>query len=351
MKARFLLLAPCLLLLLSPTLRAHEAATEMADAATVWLTSLTDQQKARAVYPIESDEHEIWYFVPKPFEGEGMRKGLPLKDMRPEQRHLAYALLSSALSHHGFATAMEIMSLEQVLWELENENPRRDTLMYYLTLFGQPGGKAWGWRFEGHHLALNFTVSEGKLVSNAPNFFGSNPAELREGPRAGLRVLAREEDVARDLVKSLAPEQSEKAILADKTPKDILTKAETTVTPLEARGIAYRDLQPEQQTKLRDLIGVYLHRARAEVADQKWQKIEKAGLDGIVFTWIGGTEKGEAHYYRVQGPNFLLEYANTQNNANHVHSVWRDFQGDFGRDLLREHYQAYHQAELKGLTK
>lgn len=326
-------------------LHAHESAGEMAEAAKVLLASLTDEQKAKMVYQLTDEERENWHFIPKPFEGEGMRGGLTLKDMRPDQRHLAYALLSTALSHRGYTTALEIMSLEQVLWELENQAPKRDTLMYYISIFGEPGSKAWGWRWEGHHLAQNFTIVDGKIVAATPNFFASNPGEVREGPRAGLRVLAGEEDVARRLVQSLDETQKAKAVTAAEAPEDILTSAEKKVGPLGGEGIGYADLNPEQQKNLKELMEVYIRRVKPEVADDELAAIEKTGLDRIVFAWMGGTGKGQPHYYRVQGPTFLLEYANTQNGANHVHAVWRDFDGDFGRDLLREHYQAHHQAK------
>lgn len=313
--------------------------------AKAFLAALDEEQKAKTVYTLTDVERENWVFVPKPFEGEGMRKGLTIKDMRPDQRHLAYALLSTGLSHRGYVTALQIMSLEQILWELENNSPRRDTQMYYLTIFGEPGAKAWGWRFEGHHMSLNFTVSDGKVVSGTPSFFATNPGEVRQGPRTGLRVLAGEEDVARALVKSLNEEQKKKAVIATAAPDDILTSNETKVGPLERGGIPFGELDEAQAKNLRELIDVYVHRIRPEVAADELAAIETAGMDKIVFAWMGGLEKGEGHYYRVQGPTFLLEYANTQNDANHVHAVWRDFDGDFGRDLLREHYQAHHKAE------
>lgn len=340
-----LLLAALGMVLPAANLPAHESAAEMAEAAKVWLASLSDEQKAKAVYELKDAERENWHFIPKPFEGEGMRGGLTIKDMRPDQRHLAYALLSTGLSHRGLTTALEIMSLEQVLWELENQSPKRDTLMYYVSIFGEPGAKAWGWRFEGHHLAMNFTVVDGQVVSGTPNFFASNPAEVRQGPRAGLRVLAGEEDTARALVQSLDETQKAKAVTASAAPEDILTAAEKKVGPLGGEGIPFGELKTGQQEKLRELMEVYIRRVKPDVADSELAAIEKAGLDKIVFAWLGGTEKGQPHYYRVQGPTFLLEYANTQNGANHVHAVWRDFEGDFGRDLLREHYQAFHKAE------
>ncbi|MEM7601342.1 MAG: DUF3500 domain-containing protein [Verrucomicrobiota bacterium] len=327
-----------------PVLKAHEAATEMAEAAQLWLSLLDEEQKTLATYELTDGERENWHFIPKPFEGEEMRGGLTLKDMSSDQRHLAYGLLSTGLSHRGYLTALQVMSLEQVLWELEND-PKRDTLMYYVSIFGEPGSKAWGWRFEGHHLSMNFTIANGSVVSSTPSFFASNPGEILEGPREGLRVLAAEEDVARSLVTALSDEQQAKAIVKEKAPRDILTSAEPTVESLGDAGLAWADLEKEQRKMLRELIDVYVHRIRPEVAKDDLAAIREAGMDKIVFAWAGGLKKGEPHYYRVQGPTFLLEYANTQNNASHVHAVWRDFTGDFGRDVLKEHYQAHHAAD------
>lgn len=322
----------------------HEVATEMADAASDFLSSLDDEQKALATFELKDPERKNWHFVPKPFEGEEKRGGIALKDMRPDQRHLAYALLSTGLSHDGFTTALQIMSLEQVLWEIE-QDPKRDTSMYYFSIFGTPGEKNWGWRVEGHHVSMNFTIADGNIISGTPVFFASNPAEVLEGARKGLRVLADEEDVARDLARSLSEEQKKAAVIMDQAPKDILTSAEQKVDPLDGGGLAYSAMEEKQQKSLRSLIGVYLDRLRDDVAADEWKQIEEAGVDKIVFAWAGGYEKNEKHYYRVQGPTFLLEYANTQNGANHVHAVWRDFDGDFGEDLLRKHYAEFHADE------
>ncbi|MDF1656396.1 MAG: DUF3500 domain-containing protein [Verrucomicrobiales bacterium] len=338
------LCAALLVLLLAPPLKAHEAATEMADAAKLWLSMLSEEQKDLATFELTNEERENWHFIPKPFEGEEMRGGITLKSMSSDQRHLAYGLLSTGLSHRGYLTALQIMSLEQVLWELEND-AKRDTLMYYVSIFGEPGSKAWGWRFEGHHLSMNFTIADGAVVSSTPSFFASNPGEILEGPRKGLRVLAAEEDVARTLIKALSNEQRAKTIVEEKAPRDILTSADSTVSSLGDAGLAWGDLTKEQRPMLRNLIHTYVHRIRPEVAKDDLAAIKEAGMDKIVFAWAGGIEKGEPHYYRVQGPTFLLEYANTQNNASHVHAVWRDFSGDFGRDVLKEHYQAHHAAE------
>ncbi|MDF1823132.1 MAG: DUF3500 domain-containing protein [Verrucomicrobiales bacterium] len=341
---RLSLLAALVALAAAPVLRAHEAATEMADAASLWLSTLSEEQKALATFEVTDEERENWHFIPKPFEGKGMRGGLPLKEMRPDQRHLAYGLLCSGLSHRGFLTAVQIMSLEQVLWELEND-PKRNTLMYYVSIFGKPGSEAWGWRVEGHHLSMNFTIADGEVVSSTPNFFASNPGKVLEGPRKGLRVLAAEEDLARDLIKSLSDDQRAKTIVEEKAPYEIFTAAESTVASLGEAGLSWGELEKEQRRKLRSLINVYVNRLRPDVAKADLATIKEAGFDQIIFAWAGGIEKGEPHYYRVQGPTFILEYANTQNDANHVHAVWRDFEGDFGRDILREHYVANHAAE------
>ena len=338
--SRILLACLGLGLALAPGARAHDAAEAMAGAANAWLGSLKPEQKKQATYELTDGERTNWHFIPKPFEGEGMRGGIPMRDMRGDQRALAFALLSTGLSSDGFVTATQIMSLEQVLWELENEDPKRNPEMYYVSIFGKPGAKAWGWRLEGHHLSVNFTIANGKVTSGTPIFFASNPAEVLEGPRKGLKVLANEEEVARALVKSLSKKQKKNAVIADKAPRDILTAAETEVASLENEGIAYGDLDDSQKKKLHELIDVYLHRLRPDVAEADMEKIKAEGLDKIKFAWAGEFEDKTPHYYRVQGPTFLLEYANTQNGANHVHAVWRDFEGDFGRDVLREHYAA-----------
>jgi len=329
---------------LAPVARAHDSVTAMTEAAADFLNALTAEQRVKATYEVSDPERMNWHFIPKPFEGEDKRGGLPLSEMRPDQRHLAYALLSAGLSHRGYVQALQIMSLEQILWEMEND-PKRNAEMYYLTVFGEPGSEGWGWRVEGHHLSVNFTIADGQVVSGTPNFYATNPAEVPEGPRKGLRVLADEEDIARSLVQSLSAEQSDSAIVKDKAPRDILTSAQPVVESLGDAGLAWTKLDDAQRETLQQLIETYVRRLRPDLADADLAKIDKAGRKNIVFAWAGGMEKGQPHYYRVQGPTFLLEYANTQNNANHVHAVWRDFEGDFGRDLLQEHYLTHHADE------
>ena len=227
---------------------------------------------------------------------------------------------------------------------LEDKNRRfvRDSEAYHILVFGKPDNKgAWGWRFEGHHVSLNYTIVNGKL-SVVPSFWASNPAVADFGPGRKLIALEVEEFAARELRNSLTTEQAKKAVIANKAPRDILTAALPEAKAIKTSGSAYRDLNKIQQAQLTKLIKEYINRHRAVVAKEDLAKIEKVGLEKIYFSWAGSTKQFEPHYYRIQGPTFLLEYANTQNGANHIHATWRDFNGDFGRDVLREHIRKDH---------
>jgi hypothetical protein len=332
---RWLLLSLLVLTVRGPA-RAHLAAEDMAERADHFLAALDEAQRAKAQLPFGDDERKNWHFVPKD------RRGLPLKEMTDGQRRMAMALLRSALSEHGFRKATNIMSLEAILRDIEGTGGRvtRNSELYYLSVFGRPGSTdAWGWRIEGHHLSINIAVVGGSAVAVTPSFFGSNPAEVRAGPRQGLRVLAEEEDRARQLMRSFDAAQRALALASSNAPADIVTGAERKVSALEPVGISYTRLSLEQQALLLKLIRAYVHRFRPELADADLRKIQKAGMDQVRFAWFGSTEKGRKHYYRVQGPTFLLEYDNTQNDANHIHTVWRDFEDDFAEDLLRRHYE------------
>ncbi len=340
MRSRFLpLLLSGTLALTSLPLRAHDANNEMTAAAVNFLSSLTPEQKTQATFDFPSEERKNWHFIPR------ARKGLPIKDMTPEQRLLANALVVTGLSNRGYAKAVSIMSLDGVLAVLEKDKkggPVRDPDNYYVTIFGTPGaGATWGWRFEGHHLSLNYTLSGDADPSMTPSFFGTNPAEVRTGPRTGTRILAAEEDLGRTLVKSLTEEQLKVALLQAPTPKDIVNDPKR-IDPTQPEGISQGQLTPEQTATLVKLIKEYLFRCRPDVAADDWAKVEKAGLDKMHFAWAGGLEAGQPHYYRVQGGHFVLELDNTQNDANHVHSIWRDFDHDFGVDLLKAHLDAEH---------
>jgi hypothetical protein len=315
---------------------AHVAGDEMAAAANRFLDALTPEQRAKASFDFKSDERQDWHFIPK------LRKGLTLREMSPEQRKDAHALLRSGLSARGYEKSTNIISLEPVLKELEG--PRgamvRDAQLYYFSVFGKPDPKGtWGWRVEGHHLSANFTIVKGEVFSGTPNFMGTNPAEVRQGARKGLRVLAEDEDLGRALVKAFNEEQRKSVIFDQTAPKDIITANKRKVMPLETAGLAASKMTREQATQLQGLVKAYITRLRGDLAELDLKKIEKAGWDKVYFAWAGGIEKGEPHYYRVQGPTFLIEYDNTQNDANHIHAVLRDFDNDFGEDLLRQHYQ------------
>jgi hypothetical protein len=323
------------LLFAAAVCRAHIAADEMSAAASKFLGSLTPEQRARAVFEFKSNERSNWFFIPK------VRQGLTIKNMTPAQRVLAHDLLRSGLSSQAYNKATNIMGLEPVLKQMEGPSGAmvRDSELYYFSIFGKPDpAGTWSWRVEGHHVSVNFTIVKGELFSGTPSFLGSNPAEVRQGPRKGLRVLADDEDLGRALVKALSEGQRKTAIFETAAPKEVVTSNRPKVMPLETVGLSAAKMTKEQTAQLQKLVKIYVSRLRGDLADMDWQKIEKAGWDRVYFAWAGGIEKGEPHYYRVQGPTFLIEYDNTQNDANHIHAVWRDFDNDFGEDLLRKHY-------------
>ncbi len=329
---------------LSLSLHAHPAADAMTAAAKQFLGALQAEQKAKAHYAdLKADARQAWHFIPTEMVTFG-RKGLPMTEMTEPQRKLALALLQSAMSEHGYEKATSIMSLESVLRELEkNGKVDRNPVKYFVSIYGTPDAKGtWAWRFEGHHLSLSFTIVDGKELAAVPSFMGTNPAEVREGPKKGLRVLGVEEDLARELVKSLSDEQRATGVFDKVAPKDIITAADRGAKRLSPEGIAFAKLNAAQKGLLKRIVAEYANRVRPDVATADLAKIDKAGWDQVAFAWAGGLERGDGHYYRVQGPTFLLEYDNTQNNANHVHAVWRDFTNDFGEDLLKRHYEQAH---------
>jgi hypothetical protein len=323
------------------TVSAGRSAATMAAAATKFLDSLTPEQRQQAMFAFDGDERTHWNFIPTEIFP---RHGLTIGQMSQSQRKLAHDLLKTGLSQRGYMTATQIMELENVLAALENAQPLRlnrfvrDPERYFFSIFGSPSTQnTWGWRVEGHHMSLHFTVVDGGLVAGSPSFFGSNPAEVRDGPKKGTRVLGAEEDAARSLVESLDASQRERAIITGIAPNDIVTMANVKIDPLSPAGIPAVALTPGQRVLLRKLIDVYVGKMADNIAADRLARIEKAGWDRVAFAWAGPLKRGEKHYYRVQGPTFLIEYDNTQNDGNHVHSVWREFNGDFGADLLREH--------------
>jgi len=327
---------------------AERSPTAMAGAADAFLKSLTPEQRQQASFPLDSDERMHWHFIPTDMFP---RKGLTIKSMSEPQRQLARKLLETGLSQRGYLTATSIMDLENVLGALEaarrTDDARRGNAMvrdperYFFSVFGTPSpGGPWGWRVEGHHVSLHFMIAGKTLVASSPSFFGSNPAEVREGPKKGLRILAAEEDSARALFVALAPAQQKQALINVEAPGDILTMNKVQVDPLTPSGIAASALDAKQRDLLMKVVDSYVSLMASDIAEDRMAKLRKAGLEKITFAWAGESERGKKHYYRVQGPTFLIEYDNTQDDANHIHSIWRDFDGDFGRDLLREHLKS-----------
>jgi hypothetical protein len=313
----------------------------MADAATALLKDLNAEQRSKATFKFEDDSRFEFRFTPR------ARTGLPLKDMTEAQRAKAHELLKTGLSLRGYTNATDIIALENVLRAIEP--PRtganaivRDPEMYFVSIYGEPAGKTpWGWKFEGHHISVNFTLVDGKPIVFAPSFFGSNPAVVKEGPQAGKRALRDEEESGRALMAAFSESQKKQALFSDQAPRDMITGESREAKVLESVGVKYAEMTPAQRRLLERVLDAYLGRVAPELAKARLDAIQKAGMDGVVFAWAGTLDVGGPHYYRVQGPTFLIEYDNVQNNANHIHSVWRDFNGDFGRDILREHYKTY----------
>jgi hypothetical protein len=314
----------------------------MAKAATQFLDGLSADQKAKAVLPFDGEDRLRWHFIPNE---TFPRKGIMIKEMNEKQRRLAHDLLRTGLSARGYNKVTSIIELEDILKAIETGGKMaRDKEEYLFSVFGTPAAKGnWGWRVEGHHISLRYTIVDGAMkgaLASTPMFLGSNPAEVRDGDKKGFRALAEEEDTGRALVTALPAELQKQAIVNAVAPTDIVTMNKNDITPLPDQGVPYSAMGPQQQALLMKLIEAYAGVMEADIAAGRLARIKAAGLDKIRFAWAGELEKGKKHYYMVQGPTFLIEYDNTQNNGNHIHSVWRDFNGDFGRDLLREHLKS-----------
>ncbi len=314
-----------------------QATDVMAETARRLLAALAPEQLAMARIEFSDDERRNWHYVPLE------RKGLPLRQMTPYQRHLATALLAAGLSQSGFIKAVTIMSLEDVLKVMENDSgERRNPEKYYFSIFGTPSATgAWGYRVEGHHISQNYTVANGEVIA-APSFFGSNPAEVRVGPRKGLRTLAAEDDLGFTLIDALDERQRAKAIVDPSAYADILTSDKRLAALAgQPSGLPSAQMNANQYDALRALVEVYARNLPDDLARRRMEQLDQAARN-VHFAWAGGTKPGEPHYYRVQTPLFLIELDNTQDKANHIHSVWRDLMRDFGGDSLRAHYEADH---------
>ena len=390
-----LLVAVGVALSIAPAVARQRAAATIAKAANEFVSSLTADQRTKAVYPISSEEWTRWNFIPASMFP---RNGISFKELNQTQRQRAHDLMKASLSQTGYLTASSVMQLENVLREIEGPSASagapppatqtapptppaapaadpapgergaargggqrggrggrggggdgggapviRDPELYYLTVFGDPSANgAWGWRLEGHHVSLRFAIDNGKLlVSSTPQFLGANPAEVPYGygPYTGLRVLAAQEDAARSLVLALDAKRQAIAIVAP-NPRGFASGTTVKFDPQSPVGLPMSQMTSAQRDMLMKLIDSYASVMPADIAAARLAKIKTAGTDSITFAWSGSTEKGRQYQYQVQGPTFLIEHNNTQNNGNHIHAVWRDFNGDFGRDVLAEHMAA-----------
>ena len=335
-------LAVLLGLMLALAVSAHVAEqarpeAAMVRAATSLIATLDAAQLAKIQFAFDAEERFNWHFIPR------VRKGLPLKEMTPAQRDAAFALLKTGLSASGFTRAETIRNLENVLRAAEKRDSR-DPEMYFVTIFGNPNDATWAWRYEGHHLSQNWTIARGKAVATSPAFFGANPAEVMDGPQKGTRALPEEGDLAWALLDSLVGPSRDAAVVGPTAPPDIITLNSRKAAIQANTGLEVREMNPKSRGLLMSLIEVHAGTQLPALAAERLAKIKAAGIDSVRFAWMGATTKapGAPHYYRIQGPTFLIEYDNTQNNANHQHIVWRDFKGDFGDDFLALHYATDH---------
>lgn len=281
--------------------------------------------KEKLVLGLTDSRRTQWSFVP------GMRPGIALAEMSASQKEAAKELLQASLSESGFARVEAIRAMEPILAELER-NPGRDPDRYWFVIFGEPGEKGfWSWRYEGHHLSLTFSYRDGKYASSTPQFLGSNPTDR------GGRAMRLEEELGRAFVKALDVSQRKTAVIADQAPFDIVTSNQRKVSMLEDKGLAFTAMSADQQKKLRELVELYASILKPAAREQRLTRIKD--WDKLKFAWMGGLEPGQGHYYRIQGPTFVIEYDNTQGGASHIHTVWRDFDSDFGADALEEHYR------------
>ncbi|MBK1834788.1 DUF3500 domain-containing protein [Roseibacillus ishigakijimensis] len=309
----------------------HTGPEEVQHKAEALLALLNEEQKAVVSFALNDDERENWHYVPLD------RAGLLLKALDEKQKDAVQELLGSSLSAQGQATARDVIRLEEQLYERSGNSDYRDPGKYSVAIFGTPSTEQpWGWRFEGHHLSLNFTIVDEKVALTTPFFFGTNPAETREGDLKGLRPLGKIEDAARELANEMHM-AGKHVRYTNEAPHEILTGQDRTAQPLAGEGVAYVDLEEKFQKSLLALVKQVAENQRPE-----FLSVSADDLAQATFAWAGDFGKGEPHYFRVQTPEFLIEYANTQNNANHAHLVWRDFDGDFGRDVLGEHLKNDH---------
>jgi len=334
--------------LLVPTAHAARDADKAAAAAaaSAFLKSLPKDLHSTASFPLDSSERLAWHFIPKE------RVGASLLKLDDTQSELLGPLLATALSPEGLLSARGVMKHENILRFVETEAgvanaSRRDPGLYYTAIFGKPSAMTpWAWRFEGHHLSINVTELPGEAPIVAPVFMGANPARVLTGPHKDFRLLAAEEDLGREMIKMLPASRRETAMIRDTAFPDIVTGNDPKVQKLELAGLAAADMTAGERAQLRRLVELYVGRMNAASAKDALARLDSAGFDKLRFAWAGGIEPGQPHYYRIHGPTLLIEYDDTQNNANHIHTVYRDLERDFGGDALRAHYKTAHRETI-----
>jgi hypothetical protein len=319
---------------------ARASRTTMASLAQALLESLSPEQRRTMQWQFGSDERFNWHYVPRE------RAGVPIQTMGAAAKAAVHDLLRHALSEVGYRKATDIMALEEPLGLIENHQRHyRHPENYSVTVFGDPGHLPWGWRIEGHHLSLNFTAVDEQLIAVTPVFFGSNPAKVPDGyPMAGHRTLARETDLSFELIRSLDEGQRTRATIAEGALGNIVTIPGREDFLRERQGLPLSAMPERLQNLAMELVADFTHSLRHDLADVELNRIRDAGVGKIHFAWAGALAPGTPNYWRLHGPLSVIEYDNTQNEANHIHSVWHDLERNFGRDLLREHYETGHHA-------
>ena len=318
-------------------------AQELVATANHFIELLNDEQKVKALFPFDAEERYTFFFVPR-----NDRKGITFNELNAEQKTAAFSFIQSCLSAQTVKKVQQILQMETVLKEIEKrkENDNyRDTGKYYISIFGVPGAKnIWGWRLEGHHTSFHFSAANNKLVSGTPSFLGSNPAIVQNGPKKGLQILKEESDQGFAFLHSLTELQIQKATINSIAPDSIITSNHRVAMLANPQGIMYSELNAAQKQQLLQLINVYVHRYTKLFAEDLLKEIQQAGLNNLHFSWAGNTTEafGKAYYYSIQGPTVIIEFDNSQNNANHIHTILRDLKHDFGGDDLLEHYHASH---------
>lgn len=317
-----------------------KTAQEMTEAAKAWLGTLGASQREKATFPFETPERLNWNFIPM------ARQGLSRGEMDGAALEAADALMSTGLNPAAYERTKQIIDHELILGEIEARagasSFRRRPELYFHTVFGEPGDGPWGWRVEGHHLSLHFTIMDGEVAGSTPCFLGANPAEVFHGHHKGLRIMRQEEDLARDLYVSLDDDLRSLATIYSVAPSEMLMRNSKRVELTRPAGVAAGALQADSRDRLMTLVRTYVERLEGRLAQRSMREIEAAGVEEIHFGWAGGDRQREPHYYRIHGPRFFVEYDNTQDYANHVHSVWRDIDNDFAYDVLGAHYEAAH---------